>query len=160
MAMNTDDSFTSAKPPPSPASASKRTLWASSLLAWLQKCADSYAAAAAYEDLSHRSDAELRHLSLSRDILYRDLSATDDTQPRPAAPVSLRAGRAAPPSRRNQRWWWPKLHGPALQAAAALMILLGLIAILISPLLFKDATHTAARDKGGPIAVEPVVDRF
>src|SRR5215813_6395828 len=138
MAMNTDDSFTSAKPPPSPASASKRTLWASSLLAWLQKCADSYAAAAAYEDLSHRSDAELRHLSLSRDILYRDLSATDDTQPRPAAP----------PSRRNQRWWWPKLHGPALQAAAALMILLGLIAILISPLLFKDATHTAARDKG------------
>jgi hypothetical protein len=36
-------------------------------------CADTYAAAAAYEDLSRLSDVELRHRGLSRDILARDL---------------------------------------------------------------------------------------
>lgn len=44
------------------------------LVQWLKGCADNYAAAAAYENLSRLSDAELRHRSLSRDVLARDLS--------------------------------------------------------------------------------------
>jgi hypothetical protein len=40
---------------------------------WAQNCADYYVAAAAYEDLSRLSDAELKHRALSRDILARDL---------------------------------------------------------------------------------------
>ena len=47
---------------------------AAGLARWLQDCADRYAAAAAYEDLSRLSDAELKHRGLSRDILARDLS--------------------------------------------------------------------------------------
>jgi hypothetical protein len=44
------------------------------LVQWLKGCADAYATAAAYENLSRLSDAELRHRSLSRDVLARDLS--------------------------------------------------------------------------------------
>jgi len=40
---------------------------------WVKNCADRYAAAAVYEELSRLSDAELRHRSLTRDILARDL---------------------------------------------------------------------------------------
>ena len=47
---------------------------AAGLARWLHDCADRYAAAAAYEDLSRLSDAELKHRGLSRDILARDLS--------------------------------------------------------------------------------------
>jgi hypothetical protein len=43
------------------------------LVGWLKARADDYAAAAAYENLSRLSDAELRHRSLSRDVLARDL---------------------------------------------------------------------------------------
>ena len=43
------------------------------LAEWVKNCADRYAAAAAYAELSRLSDAELRHRSLSRDILARDL---------------------------------------------------------------------------------------
>jgi hypothetical protein len=43
------------------------------LASWVKNCADRYAAAAAYEELLRLSDAELRHRSLSRDILARDL---------------------------------------------------------------------------------------
>jgi len=43
------------------------------LATWVKNFADRYSAAAAYEVLSNLSDAELRHLSLSRDILARDL---------------------------------------------------------------------------------------
>lgn len=43
------------------------------LARWVKNCADRYAAAAAYEELSRLSDTELRHRSLSRDILARDL---------------------------------------------------------------------------------------
>ena len=42
-------------------------------VSWVNNCADRWAAAAAYEELSRLSDAELRHRSLSRDILARDL---------------------------------------------------------------------------------------
>jgi hypothetical protein len=43
------------------------------LATWVKDCADRYAAATAYEELSRLSDAELRHRSLTRDILARDL---------------------------------------------------------------------------------------
>jgi hypothetical protein len=41
---------------------------------WLKDCADKYAAATAYENLSRLSDKELEHRGLSRDVLSRDLS--------------------------------------------------------------------------------------
>jgi len=41
--------------------------------AWVKSCADHYAAATAYEELSRLSDAELKRRGLSRDILARDL---------------------------------------------------------------------------------------
>jgi hypothetical protein len=44
------------------------------LAPWVKACADHYAAAAAYEDLSRLSDTQLKHRGLSRDILARDLS--------------------------------------------------------------------------------------
>ena len=43
------------------------------LARWVKDRADRHAAAAAYEELSRLSDAELRRRSLSRDILARDL---------------------------------------------------------------------------------------
>lgn len=43
------------------------------LARWLKDCADHYAAAVAYEELSRLSDTQLRHRGLSRDILARDL---------------------------------------------------------------------------------------
>ena len=42
--------------------------------AWLNRCADRYADAAAYEELSGLSDTQLKHRGLSRDTLARDLS--------------------------------------------------------------------------------------
>jgi hypothetical protein len=61
----------------------------SAFRAWLKRCADNYAAAAAYEHLSNLSDGELHQRGLSRDILARDLSqdvteieATDQTRTR------------------------------------------------------------------------------
>jgi len=57
-------------------SASTRPLSPGLLLrvtAWVKSCADYYAAATAYERLSRLSDAELKRLGLSRDILARDL---------------------------------------------------------------------------------------
>ena len=44
------------------------------LASWVKTCADYYAAAAAYDDLSRLSDTQLEHRGLSRDILARDLS--------------------------------------------------------------------------------------
>ena len=41
---------------------------------WLKDCADNYAAAIAYENLSRLSDTELKHRGLSRDVLSRDLN--------------------------------------------------------------------------------------
>lgn len=43
------------------------------LATWVKDGTDRYAAAAAYEELSRLSDSELRHRSLTRDILARDL---------------------------------------------------------------------------------------
>lgn len=44
------------------------------LAAWVRTCADHYAAAATYDDLSRLSDTQLKHRGLSRDILARDLT--------------------------------------------------------------------------------------
>jgi len=44
------------------------------LAVWVKNCADNYAAAAAYEDLSRLTDVELKHRGLSRDTLLRDLT--------------------------------------------------------------------------------------
>jgi hypothetical protein len=44
------------------------------VVAWTRNCADYRAAAAAYDDLSRLSDAQLNRRGLSREILARDLS--------------------------------------------------------------------------------------
>jgi hypothetical protein len=48
--------------------------WRGSLAAWLNRCADKWAAAVAYDELSRLSDAHLEHRGLRRDSLARDLS--------------------------------------------------------------------------------------
>jgi gamma-glutamylcysteine synthetase len=50
-------------------------VWRASLAAWLNRCADQWAAAAAYEELSRLSDAQLDYRALRRDTLARDLTA-------------------------------------------------------------------------------------
>ena len=52
---------------------SRLGLLCANFVKWLKGCADAYAAAAAYENLSRLSDTELRHRGLSRDVLARDL---------------------------------------------------------------------------------------
>ena len=47
-------------------------LWAKAAV-WFRTCADYYHAAAAYEQLSGLSDAELRRRGLSRETLARDV---------------------------------------------------------------------------------------
>src|SRR5262245_36743878 len=54
---------------------SRLSLLGANVFNWLKGCAEAYAAAAAYEDLSRLSDTELRHRSLSRDVLARDLGS-------------------------------------------------------------------------------------
>jgi len=49
------------------------------VVVWIRNCADHYAAAAAYDNLSPLSDTQLQHRGLSRDILARDLSAWRDS---------------------------------------------------------------------------------
>lgn len=48
------------------------------LAAWLATCADYYAAAALYDQLSRLSDAELQRRGLSRDTLARDITRACD----------------------------------------------------------------------------------
>lgn len=45
---------------------------------WIRTCADYYAAAAMYEQLSRLSDAELKRRGLSRENLARDVCETRD----------------------------------------------------------------------------------
>jgi hypothetical protein len=54
---------------------------ATHLAVWAKTCADSYAAAAIYDDLSRLSDTQLKHRGLSRDILARDLSGWRERGP-------------------------------------------------------------------------------
>ena len=59
------------------AGASPRFSWLRLLAIWLaagvRTCADHYAVAAAYDDLSRLSDRQLMHRGLSRDVLAHDL---------------------------------------------------------------------------------------
>jgi hypothetical protein len=48
------------------------------LIACIETCADYYAAAALYDELSRFSDAELHRCGLSRDTLARDISQACD----------------------------------------------------------------------------------
>lgn len=57
-----------------PPSMARLRLLLAGLLTWVKTCADRYAAAACYEQLSRLSDVELKHRGLSRDVLARDLS--------------------------------------------------------------------------------------
>jgi hypothetical protein len=50
---------------------------------WVDTCADYYAAAAMYEELSKLSDAELMRRGLSRAALARDVRAACDRDPGP-----------------------------------------------------------------------------
>jgi hypothetical protein len=50
-------------------------VWRARLVNWLTKCADQWAAQAAYEELSRLSDARLEQQGLSRDTLVRTLRA-------------------------------------------------------------------------------------
>jgi hypothetical protein len=71
------EAFAPSEAMPSRAAPPLRSSWLGSmhskLGAWVTTCADRYAAAAAYEELSRLSDTQLRHRGLSRDILARDL---------------------------------------------------------------------------------------
>ena len=50
-------------------------VWRVRLVNWFTKCADQWAAQAAYEELSRLSDARLEQQGLSRDTLVRTLGA-------------------------------------------------------------------------------------
>lgn len=76
MPMNTHEKFLPSEMMTCTPAAHARSSWRgllARLAAWVKSCADHYAAAAAYEELSRLSDAELKHRGLSRDILARDL---------------------------------------------------------------------------------------
>ena len=53
------------------------------IVTWGQTCADYYAAATIYEQLSGLSDAELMHRGLSRATLAQDICAACDRELRP-----------------------------------------------------------------------------
>ena len=63
-----------------PAKTQKRSIllsrWAKRIAVWIDHCAEAYAQAALYEDLSRLSDAELSRRGLSRDTLARDMTQT------------------------------------------------------------------------------------
>jgi hypothetical protein len=76
--MNMHERFAATELTVSGAGAPSRPFWFRSfqvrLATWVKTCADRYAAAAAYDDLSRLSDTQLEHRGLSRDVLARDIS--------------------------------------------------------------------------------------
>ena len=129
-------------------------------VAWVKTCADHYAAAAAYEDLSRLSDAQLHHRGLSRDILARDLSAgreqafeqltsaqLDPVPPSPGVATMIRCS-----FQRDAR-------ARAFQVAAILLVLLAALAGLVLSLV-GDTTHMAARSGSTPPTAQPAIERF
>ena len=77
--MNMHEKFAPLEEVTSTAKAFKSAAWlplvGAKLSTWLKSWADHWVAAAAYDDLSRLSDGELKHRSLSRDILARDIGA-------------------------------------------------------------------------------------
>jgi hypothetical protein len=61
------------------------------IVTWADTCADYYAAAAMYEQLSALSDAELARRELSRATLAHDVCAACDRDPDPAAAINTQA---------------------------------------------------------------------
>jgi hypothetical protein len=76
--MNTHERFAPLDEPMpitrAPGPAAWLTSVGATLFAWAKNWADHWSAAAADDDLSRLSDAELKHCGLSRDILARDLA--------------------------------------------------------------------------------------
>ena len=76
--MNMHQSFTPSEEVTISTTAPVRSSWLRSLGTWLtttiKACADYYAAASAYEDLSRLSDAELKRRGMSRDTIARDVT--------------------------------------------------------------------------------------
>ena len=70
------DTVTSSRPAASLSSSIKSL--ARFIITWANSCADYYAAAAMYEQLSRLSNAELHKRGLSRDTLARDLCQSCD----------------------------------------------------------------------------------
>jgi len=144
-----------------PARSSRLRMVCGKVIAWLQTCADKYAQAAAYESLSRLSDTELRHRSLSRDVLCRDLN--EGREQAIEQPASRNARRVAPalevismPRISLQR----DARARAFQTAAMLLILFAVLALLVPNLVIRDTTHTAKRDGNAPMAGQPAIDRF
>ena len=52
--------------------------------AWVESCADAYATAALYGELTRLSDAELRRRGLARETLARDVSGIEALKRQPA----------------------------------------------------------------------------
>jgi hypothetical protein len=130
MVMNTKESFAAPKKtcsrPAFGARARVQSLGAR-LAAWLQTCADGLAAAAAYEDLSRLSDAELKRRGLNRETLARDLSDGCDQlrvkrAPIPQAPAtSLNAISERRPGATRRM----------LQTGGILLVLLAVFTVLL-----------------------------
>ena len=157
--------FSPPEVPPSravgPARFSRLKLVCGKFNTWLQTCADKYAQAAAYENLSRLSDAELRHRSLSRDILYRDLN--EGNEKAFEQPASIDAHRIAPALKvitMPRSSYRRDAKARAFQTAAMLLILLAVLALLVPNLVIRDTTHTATRDGKAPTAGQPAIDRF
>jgi len=83
--MNMHERFAAPEGTMASAGASRGPSWlrlmATHLAVWAKTCADSYAAAAIYDDLSRLSDTQLKHRGLSRDILVRDLTGWRERGP-------------------------------------------------------------------------------
>lgn len=146
------------------ATASARTSWLGSvrarLFAWVMTCADNYAAAAAYDDLSRLSDTQLSHRGLSRDILARDLSegrnqafeSLPSEQPHSVAPSTGGIIRMI----RSSFSWDARARG--FQTAAVVLVLSVVLAGFVLSLALKDTTITTARSGTAPST--PTIERF
>src|SRR5262245_35098018 len=161
--MNKHETFCSPEVEPFGATASARTSWLGSirarLFAWVMTCADKYAAAAAYDDLSRLSDTQLSHRGLSRDILARDLSegrkqALTSEQPHSVPPST---GVIITMIRSSFRW---DARARAFQTAAMILVLSAVFAGFVLSLALKDTTITTARSGATPSTPQPAIERF
>lgn len=71
------------------------------LSAWIQFCADRYAAAALYDTLSRLSDADLHRRGLSRDSLAHDLIGTHENATAAGSVVPFSPASAKPSQRQE-----------------------------------------------------------
>ena len=163
--MNMHETFCPPETEPSGANAPARASWLRSVsarfIAWVRTCVDNYAAAAAYDGLSHLSDAQLSHRGLSRDILARDLNEgckqgfeqLTSEQPH-RVPPSTEVTTMIPSSfKRDAR-------ARAFQTAAMALVLSAVLAGFVLSLALKDTTLTAARNGNSPSSPQLAIERF